>query len=165
MRLSWVRSVEINCNFVPIQGQGPPEIYQQVCAAHDKNGRHTTVLFRTLGSIGWNRTFTFFPLQSLKVKQNGRGKVTGRRGPHRLLRAGSRAARGQTTIGICNCLNNRAILIVYIYTYIYTYIYIYIYTYTYIYIHTQPDGWLEVSNRKVLRPAISTQVLLGFPGS
>jgi hypothetical protein len=28
-----------------------------------------------------------------------------------------------------------------------------------------PDGWLEVSNRKVLRPAISTQVFLGFPGS
>jgi hypothetical protein len=28
-----------------------------------------------------------------------------------------------------------------------------------------PYGWLEVSNRKVLRPAISTQVFLGFPGS
>src|SRR5215510_1086936 len=28
-----------------------------------------------------------------------------------------------------------------------------------------PEGWLEVSNRKVLRPAISTQVFLGFLGS
>jgi hypothetical protein len=28
-----------------------------------------------------------------------------------------------------------------------------------------PDGWLEVSSPKVLRPAISTQVFLGFPGS
>jgi hypothetical protein len=28
-----------------------------------------------------------------------------------------------------------------------------------------PDDWLEVSNRKVLRPAISTQVFFGFPGS
>jgi len=26
-----------------------------------------------------------------------------------------------------------------------------------------PDCWLEVSIRKVLRPAISTQVFLGFP--
>ena len=26
-----------------------------------------------------------------------------------------------------------------------------------------PEGWLEVSIRKVLRPAISTQVFLGFP--
>jgi len=28
-----------------------------------------------------------------------------------------------------------------------------------------PDCWLEVSIRKVLRPATSTQVLLGFPVS
>jgi hypothetical protein len=28
-----------------------------------------------------------------------------------------------------------------------------------------PDGWLEVSNRKVLRPAISTQIFFGFSGS
>jgi hypothetical protein len=28
-----------------------------------------------------------------------------------------------------------------------------------------PDSWLEVSIQKVLRPAISTQVFLGFPGS
>ena len=27
-----------------------------------------------------------------------------------------------------------------------------------------PDCWLEVSIRKVLRPATSTQVFLGFPG-
>ena len=28
-----------------------------------------------------------------------------------------------------------------------------------------PDCWLEVSTRKVLRPAIPTQVFLGFPVS
>jgi hypothetical protein len=28
-----------------------------------------------------------------------------------------------------------------------------------------PDCWLEVSNRKVLRPATSAQVFLGFPVS
>jgi hypothetical protein len=34
-----------------------------------------------------------------------------------------------------------------------------------IFFNPVPDVWLEVSHRKVLRPAISTQVLLGFPGS
>ena len=29
--------------------------------------------------------------------------------------------------------------------------------------HLKPEGWLEVGNLKVLRPAISTQVFLGFP--
>jgi hypothetical protein len=31
--------------------------------------------------------------------------------------------------------------------------------------HYVPDCWLEVSIRKVLRPATSTQFLLGFPMS
>ena len=44
-----------------------------------------------------------------------------------------------------------------------SYVYLLYYMYIAVFLLQMPDCWLEVSIRKVLRPAISTQFTLGFP--
>jgi len=63
---------------------------------------------------------------------------------------------------VCNCCWLDVCIVIVVLCVLLSYVYLLYYVCIPFFLRKMPDCWLEVSIRKVLRTAISTQVFLGF---